>query len=195
MLVGTKRELEMIFLAQMPAAPQMPPLPEGPSLDRVRGPIEIPAYEPWQIILALGFIVLFIGLLIWLAVRSRRKATKTTPPYEATLAELQAAADLSTDDDERFAILSSQAIRRYLEDEFGLRSTARTSEEFLLSLKGNTQFDESFQTTLSEILDSLDQTKFSQQTISIESRIHIIDSLKDLINQAQDISQEEGTHQ
>jgi hypothetical protein len=185
----------MIFLAQMSAAQQMPPLPEGPSLDRVRGPIEIPAYETWQIILALGFVVLFISLLIWLAVRSRRKAKTTTPPYEATLAELQAAADLSTEDDERFAILSSKAIRRYLEDEFGLRSTARTSEEFLLSLKGNTQFDESFQTTLSEVLDSLDQTKFSQQTISIESRIHIIDTLKDLINQAQVISQEEGTHQ
>lgn len=195
MRVGIKRELEMIFLAQTPAAPQMPPLPEGPSLDRVRGPIEIPAYEPWQILLALGFIVLFIGLLILLAVRSRRKATKTTPPYEAALVELQAAAGLSTEDDERFAILSSQALRRYLEDEFGLRSTARTSEEFLLSLKGNTQFDESFQITLSEILDSLDQTKFSQQTISIESRIYIIDTLKDLINKAQVISQKEGTHQ
>lgn len=195
MQVGIKRELEMIFLAQTPAAPQMPPLPEGPSLDRVRGPIEIPAYEPWQILLALGFIVLFIGLLILLAVRSRRKATKTTPPYEAALVELQAAAGLSTEDDERFAILSSQALRRYLEDEFGLRSTARTSEEFLLSLKGNTQFDESFQITLSEILDSLDQTKFSQQTISIESRIYIIDTLKDLINQAQFISQKKGTHQ
>ena len=185
----------MIFLAQIPAAAQMPPLPEGPSLDRVRGPIEIPAYEPWQIVLALGFIVLFIGLLIWLTVRSRGKATTTTPPHEAALSELQAVADLSAEDDEHFAILSSQVLRRYLEDELGLRSTARTSEEFLLSLKGNTQFDESFQTTLSEILDSLDQTKFSQQTISIELRIHIIDTLKDLINQAQVISQKEGTHQ
>ena len=185
----------MIFLAQIPAVSQMPPLPEGPSLDRVRGPIEIPAYEPWQIILALGFIVLFIGLLIWLAIRCRRKATKTTPPYEVALAELQAAADFSTEDDKHFAILSSQALRRYLEDEFGLRSAARTSEEFLLSLKGNTQLDESFQTTLREILASLDQTKFSQQTINIESRIHIINTLKDLVNQAQAISQKEGAHQ
>ena len=195
MLVGTKRELEMIFLAQMPAAPKMPPLPEGPSLDRVRGPIEIPAYEPWQIILALGFIVLFIGLLIWSAARSRRKATETTSPYEAALAKLQAAADLSTEDDKRFAILSSQALRRYFENEFGLRSTSRTSEEFLLSLKGNTQLDESFQTTLHEILATLDQTKFAQQAISIESRIYIVDTLKDLINKAQVISQKEGTHQ
>ena len=84
---------------------------------------------------------------------------------------------MSNEDDERFAILSSKALRRYLEDELGLRSTARTSEEFLLSLKDNTQFDESFQTKLSEILDSLDRTKFSQQTINIELRIHIILSL------------------
>ena len=182
----------MKFLAQMPATPLMPPLPEGPSLDRVRGPVEIPAYEPWQIILALGFIVLFIGLLIWLAVRSRRKATKTTPPYEAALAELQAAANLSAEDNERFAILSSQALRCYLEDEFGLSSTARTSEEFLLSLKGNTQFDESFQTTLREILTSLDQIKFAQQAISIESRINITNAVRKLIDQAHVTSQREG---
>ena len=195
MLVGTKRELEMIFLAQMPAAPQMPPLPEGPSLDRVRGPIEIPAYELWQVAILLGFIVLFIGLLIWFYVRSRRKSATTTPPYEFALAELQAAEDLSAEDDERFAILSSQVLRRCLEDELGLRSTARTSEEFLLSLKGNTQLDESSQTTIREIIATLDQTKFAQQPISIESRIHIIDTLRELINQAQVISQKEGTRQ
>jgi hypothetical protein len=182
----------MIFLAQIPAAPQMPPLPEGPSLDRVRGLIEIPAYEPWQIAILLGFIVLFIGLLICLAVRSRRKATKTTPPYEAALVELQTAANLSAEEDESFAILSSQALRRYLEDEFGLSSTARTSEEFLHSLKGNTQLRESFQSTLREVLANLDHVKFAQQAISIEARIHITDTIRKLIDQAHATSQKEG---
>ena len=184
----------MIFLAQIDATQQLPPLPEGPSLDRLRGPIEIPAYEPWQIILALGFIVLFIGLLICLAVRSRQKATKTTPPYEAALVELQTAANLSAEDDERFAILSSQALRRYLEDEFGLRSTARTSEEFLLSLKGNNQFDEFFQATLREVLANFDQIKFAQQPISTTLRIYITDTVRELIHQAHVASQREGTH-
>ena len=182
----------MIFLAQIPAAPQMPPLPEGPSLDRVRGPVEIPAYEPWQIAILLGFIVLFIGLLIWLYVRSRRRAATTTPLYEAALTELQAAADLTAEDDERFAILSSQALRRYLEDELGLRSTARTSEEFLLSLKDNTQLDEFFQSTLREVLANLDHVKFAQQAISIEARIHITDTIRKLIDQAHATSQKEG---
>ena len=183
----------MIFLAQIPAAPQMPPLPEGPSLDRVLGPVEIPAYEPWQIAILLGFIVLFIGLLIWLYVRSRRRAATTTPLYEAALTELQAAADLTAEDDERFAVLSSHALRRYLEDGLGLRSTARTSEEFLLSLKDNTQLDEFFQTTLREVLANFDQIKFAQQAISITERIYITDTVRELINQAHAPSQKEGT--
>jgi hypothetical protein len=182
----------MIFLAQIDATPQLPPLPEGPSLDRLRGPIEIPAYEPWQIILALGFIVLFIGMLICLAVRSRRKSVPTTPPYEAALVELQAAADLTAENDEHFAILSSHALRRYLEDGLGLRSTARTSEEFLLSLKGNVQLDESFQSTLREVLANLDHVKFAQQAMSIKARIHITDTIRKLIDQAHGTSQKEG---
>ena len=182
----------MIFFAQIDATPQLPPLPEGPSLDRLRGPIEIPAYEPWQIILALGFIVLFIGLLICLAVRSRRKARKTITPYEAALLELQTAANLSAEDDELFAILSSQALRRYLEDEFGLSSTARTSAEFLHSLKDNAQLDEFSQTTLREVLACLDHVKFAQHTISIEARIHITDTIRKLIDQAHATSQKEG---
>jgi len=121
------------------------------------------------------------------------KISETTPPYETALAELQAAADLTAQDDERFAILSSQALRRYLEDELGLRSTARTSEEFLLSLKGNVQLDEFFQAKLREVLANFDQIKFAQQAISIESRIHIIDTVRELIHQVHVTSQRERT--
>ena len=100
---------------------------------------------------------------------------------------------MTAEDDERFAILSSQALRRYLEDELGLRSTARTSEEFLLSLKDNTQLDEFFQTTLREVLANFDQIKFAQQPISITERIYITDTVRELINQAHVASQREGT--
>lgn len=182
----------MIFLAQMPTAPQLPPLPEGPSLDRVRGPVEISAYEPWQIAILLGLIVLLISLLIWLYVRSRRKSATATSPYEVAVAELQAAADLTPEDDERFAMLSSQALRRYLQDELGLHSTACTSEELLLRLKDNTQVDEFFQTTLREVLDNFDQIKFAQQPISMTERICIIDTVRELINQAHVASQMKG---
>jgi len=172
-----------MFLAQMPT-PQLPPLPNGPALDRARGPIEISAYEPWQIVLAVGFCVLFIGLLFWLFLRARQKGKPITPPYEAAIAELETAAQLTSEDDERFAVLSSQALRRYLEDGLGLRFSARTSEEFLKNLKSNTAFDQGFQNRLSEALALFDRIKFAQQAISQEERIRISDTVRSLIDQA-----------
>ena len=103
-----------MFLAQIPATPQLPPLPEGPALDRVRGPIEILAYEPWQIALAVGCGILLFGLLVWLFLRTRKKSTTALSPYDAAMGELDAAAQLTTEDDDRFAVLSSGALRRYL---------------------------------------------------------------------------------
>jgi hypothetical protein len=76
--------------------------------------------------------------------------------------------------------------------ELGLRSTARTSEEFLHSLKGNVQLDESFQSTLREVLANLDHVKFAQQAMSIKARIHITDTIRKLIDQAHATSQKEG---
>ncbi|MGZ0657443.1 hypothetical protein ACWPKS_17730 [Coraliomargarita sp. W4R72] len=177
----------------MPAsAPKLPSLPEGPAFDRVRGPIEIPAYEPWQIALAFAVGILFLGLLIWLFLRARRKAAQPTPPYDAAIAELEAATHLTNDDDERFAILSSQALRRYLEDGLGLRFSARTSEEFLRNLKGNTKFDQDFQSKLGDVLATFDQIKFAQESTSKETRIHITDTVRQLIDQAHTIAQQEG---
>lgn len=180
-----------MFLAQMPT-PQLPPLPEGPALERVRGPIEMPAYELWQLALAIAFGLILLGLMLWWIVRLMKKPASKTPPYQAAIAELDAAATLTTEDDERFAMLSSQALRRYLEDGLGLSSSARTSEEFLRGLKGNTQFDDSFQNKLSEVLTAFDRIKFAQQSISPEARIQITDTVRSLIDQAHATMQNKG---
>jgi hypothetical protein len=158
----------------------------------VRGPIEIPAYEPWQIALAVGVTILFLCLLLWLFLRARRQTSAPTPPYEAAIAELETAAQLTNNDDERFAILSSQALRRYLENGLGLRVSARTSEEFLSSLKNNPRFDSDFQSKLGEILATFDQIKFAQQSTSQEARIQITHTVRQLIDQAHAIAHKEG---
>lgn len=163
--------------------PQRPPLPEGPALERVRGPVEIPAYEPWQIALAVGCGLLFLGLLVWLFLRARGKTASALPPYEAAILELDAAARLTPDDDDRFAILSSQALRRYLEEELGLHFSARTSEEFLRSLKGASRFEADFYKQLGDALARFDQIKFAGQAISPEERIRLTDTVRRLIDQ------------
>ncbi|MDQ8206541.1 DUF4381 family protein [Coraliomargarita sp. SDUM461003] len=183
----------MSLLAQMPAsAPQLPPLPEGPTFDRVRGPIEIPTYETWQIVLAVAVGGLLLGLLIWRLLRARSQAPSFVCPRQSALAELETAARLTENDDQRFAQLSSQALRRYLEEGLGLRFSSRTSEEFLRNLKGDTRFAPEFQEKLAELLRTFDQIKFAQKPASQETRSQITHSVRQLIEQAHAIAQKEG---
>ena len=181
-----------MFLAQIANTPQLPELPKGPSLDRVRGPIEIPTYEPWQIVLAAFFVVLLLGAIAWLILKSRRNTQSGLPPYEAAIAELDAATALSDQDQERFAVLCSQALRRYLEDALGLKFSARTSEEFLRSLKGNTVLEESYQGELEKVLAAFDRIKFAREEISEQQCSEISNTVRSLIDQANKTSQTEG---
>ena len=184
-----------MFLAQIPATPQLPPLPEGPALDRVRGPIEIPAYEPWQIALAVGCGILFLGLLAWLSVRAKKKSTTALSPYDAAMGELDAAAQLTTEDDDRFAVLSSGALRRYLEASLNLSFSACTSEEFLRSLKVDTRFDAGFQSQLGEVLAAFDRVKFAGHTIRPDERTQLTDTVRRLIEQSHHEQSEKGDGQ
>jgi hypothetical protein len=182
-----------MFLAQIANTPQLPELPEGPSLDRVRGPVEIPAYESWQIALAVLLIVLLLGIVTWVIVRIRKQAKAITiPPYQAAIAELEAASKRTDQDDEQFAVLCSQALRRYLENGIGLKFTARTSEEFLRSLKGNTSLNESYQNELANTLAAFDRIKFAGGEINEEGRSKISDTVRNLIDRAHETTQAKG---
>lgn len=176
-----------MFLAQLPAqTPQLPDLPPGPSLDRVRGPIEIPPYEPWQIgvMIALGLILL--GLLIWGIVRSvreRSNRTRTERPHLTALTELKTAAELTTGDDERFAVLSSLALRRYFETGKGIAALGRTSLEFLQALDGHSQMNPEARTSLTEFLEHCDRVKFAQASLTEVERSALTESATALIQQ------------
>jgi hypothetical protein len=180
-----------MILAQA-QAPQLPALPEGPSLDRVRGPIALPTFETWQIALALLFILLVLGLVLWTFLRNRRKQGTQLPPYDCALRELDAAIQLTEGDDKRFATLTSAALRRYLEAELGLHFTARTSEEFLRSLKGNTRLNGQFQEKLSEVLNTVDRVKFARSPMARQDRIRLSAAIRELIDQAQATATREG---
>jgi len=194
-----------MFLAQMPATPQLPPLPEGPALERARGPVEIPAYEPWQIALAVACGLLFLGLLLWLFLRARRKAAPTVPPYEAAMRELETAAQLTPDDDDRFAVLTSLALRRYLENTLALlrrggtcdarsgsSSSTGTTQELLRRLQSETSFGIDFQNRLGEALAAFDRVKFAGRALSPEERIRLMDTARQLVDQVHRREPREG---
>jgi hypothetical protein len=173
-----------MFLAQIANTPQLPDLPPGPSLDRVRGPIEIPPYEPWQIAVMIALGLLALGLLIWgiaRFIRARSNRSRAEQPHLTALAELKAAAELTTEDDERFAVLSSLALRRYFETGKGIAALGRTSLEFLQALEGNSQFNTDARASLADFLEHCDRVKFAQASLTETERNALTGSAIELI--------------
>ena len=174
-------------LAALPAqTPRLPDLPPGPSLDRVRGPIEIPPYEPWQIGVIIALVLLALGLLIWgivRFVRARSNRTRTAAPHLTALAELKTAAELTKEDDERFAVLSSLALRRYFETGKGIAALGRTSLEFLQALDGHPQINPEARSSLTEFLEYCDRVKFAQASLTEAQRSALTESATALIGQ------------
>lgn len=183
--------LFQFLLAALPAqTPGLPNLPPGPSLDRVRGPIEIPPFEPWQIGVIIALAVLALSVLIWgilRFMRARNNRSQAELPHLTARAELKAAAELTTNDDERFAVLSSMALRRYFETGKGIAALGRTSLEFLQGLDGHPQMNPEARSSLTEFLEHCDRVKFAQASLTATERSALTNSATTLIVQFEQV--------
>ena len=169
-------------------APTMPELPPGPSLDRVRGPVEIPFMEPWQIaliaLLSLVVVILF-GWKLSKIIRSKSNQQATIAPQDAAIAELESAAELTANDDERFAVLSSMALRRYFETGKGIDALGRTTDEFLKGLNNHASLNVDASKSLAECLTLCDQVKFAKAVLSETERHTLTRSAMEVIRQCE----------
>jgi len=183
--------LFQFLLAALPAqTPGLPNLPPGPSFDRVRGPIEIPPFEPWQIGVIIALAVLALSVLIWgilRFMRARSNRSQAELPHLTARAELKAAAELTTNDDERFAVLSSMALRRYFETGKGIAALGRTSLEFLQGLDGHPQMNPEARSSLTEFLEHCDRVKFAQASLTATERSALTNSATTLIVQFEQV--------
>lgn len=185
------------FLLQLPPAglPQqtstVPELPPGPSLDRVRGPIEIPLLEPWQITLCVIF-GLFVTFLIgrWGLnyFRTRKNRVLPTLPHSAAIAELNIASELASEDDQRFAVLCSLALRRYFETGKGIDALGKTTDEFLKGLKTNNLLNPDAYKLLADFLSHCDRVKFAGESLSEADRRTLVENAIALIQSCEQIS-------
>lgn len=171
----------MPIVAQMPA-PALPDLPEGPSLERLRGPVALPAWETWQILTLAALGLVLLAALAWAFLayrRARRHKRATIPPDQAALAAVDAAR--LADDDERFAVLLSQALRRYLETKRGLAGSGQTTEEFLRTA----DLPPDTRRQLDEFLHTCDQVKFARRPLAEAERTQLADTARRLIESAE----------
>ncbi len=180
--------LHRLLATLPPQGSALPDLPPGPSLDRVRGPIEIPLYAPWQIALIAVVAAIALGLIGWgilRYLRTRRQHTQQLPPYQTALAELQTAATFTADDDERFAMLSSLALRRYFASSLGIAAEEQTTSEFLQQLERHPQLNAETQASLAQFLEHCDRVKFARVSLSTAERETLSTSATDLIQYAE----------
>lgn len=157
-------------------AAQLPELPEGPSLENVRGPIDANgAFQAWQLVLAAVAVLLIAGFLLWLYLRSRKNPPPPINPLTAARGELAAATQAV--DDERFALLCANAVRRFMELRYGLPATARTSSEIVASLP----LDGAEKERIRVFLDRCDGVKFARRGFSEAQRNEVMETARDLI--------------
>jgi hypothetical protein len=159
-------------------APQLPPLPEGPSLDTVRGPIEASSgFGTSQIALAVVAGLLILAGMVWLFLRSRKTVEAPLDPEQTALAEIEAAS--AAQEDGRYATLCANSIRRLLETRYDLPATRRTSDETIGSLPITDERKREFQAFLA----TCDQIKFAARPLSSEQRSELSNTAQNLIRE------------
>ncbi|MEM1223150.1 MAG: hypothetical protein AAGH40_10325 [Verrucomicrobiota bacterium] len=166
-------------------APQLPDLPEGPSLDRLRGPVEIPRFETWEIIGMSTAAAVLTGLAIWAILALVRKRKSKTPPIDprtAALKEIEAAKYCS-DDDGRFAQITAGALLRFCEKDLGIPTLGQTTKEFTASLSRLPDRQAEDSKRVKKFLSECDQIKFSQKKLSTSERERLSETAAHIIGQ------------
>lgn len=158
-------------------ASQLPDLPAGPSLESVRGPVDIPLFETWQLICIGILTAALFGILVsWLIrfLRSRAKCPASRPPENIA----RHAIEQANGDDPAYALALTQAVRSYLNTKLKRPILAQTSEETLSHLPPS--FAVSAE-DLRAFFQHCDTIKFGQAPLSKEQRIQLSDTALRLI--------------
>ncbi len=165
--------------APPPSQPgQLPELPAGPSLDSVRGPVEIPLFETWQLIcMGLLSAVLFGILASWLVryLRARAKCPASRSPQQ--IAHL--AIEQVDGTDREFTQSLSLAVRSYFNTILKRPILAQTSEETLSHLPPDFPINIE---SLRDFFQQCDAIKFAQASLSSEQRIQLSDTARQFID-------------
>ncbi len=181
------------FLSQLQSAglPQqtqsIPDLPPGPSLERIRGLIEIPFMTTWQIVAIALLIVIAISLIGWKLFRYTCRPKEPVPmsPKDAAVAELKAAAELTANDDEQFAVLSSLALRRYFEVSKQINALGKTTDEFLKLSNKNPLLTTESRKSLAAFMQRCDQVKFARTPLTKSERRGLTENALEIVQQCE----------
>jgi hypothetical protein len=156
-----------VIAAAAPAGARTPTDP-APSEDirDIRGPKNIPPGWLVPALLAGAVVLAIVGYAAWL--RKRRPVPKTLQPFEIALQRLDEVRRLLDPSSVReFSIALSDIVREYIEIEFKVTATHRTTEEFLHDLLGSSHSSlAAHRDLLAQFLQQCDIAKFAGISLS-----------------------------
>lgn len=136
----------------------------------IEGPLHIQDPVNYQFLLLILLAIAAVLLLGFFLLKKRDKKTiASIPPHERALADLKDARKLIESEQSLiYADRISQILRNYLEKRFIIRSTRKTTSEFLESISPGSGELRQYQNELSECFHHCDLAKYAKKTSSRE---------------------------
>ena len=179
MLILSLRSLGIILLSSGAFANSLPELPPGPSIDRIRGTLDIPLLSFWQYTgLCVGLTLLgsFLIVFFYRRIRATNKPIDHLSPYDSALNALYT---LNSEKD--CAQLGEKIIYtlcQFFEASLNIKAHGRSC----LVISQQLDLDKTDSERLIEIWNDCNHAKFGQSTIDKESRTKMINMTVLIIN-------------
>ena len=152
------------------------------TIEDIRGPF-VGGNAIWSIaILAILLVLAVLAYLFWPT--ARPKVTPVPLPREIArlrLSQVRAASESASSYD--IAVGLSAIVRAFVEQQYGLKTVSRTTQEFLAELAGTNCLNSVQKSSLQRFLSTADQIKFAH-TNPLEERSSLLEQATNLIEQA-----------
>ena len=173
--------LVVILLSSSASANSLPELPPGPSLDRIRGALDIPLFSAWQytaLCICVTLLVLWLVVFFYRRIRSKKNTIDHLSPYDSALDVLKSV-DSETDSaqvGEKIIYALCQFFEASLKIKAHGRSYSAISQQLDLDKNDNER--------LAKIWNDCNHAKFGQVAINEDSRTQLIKTALVIINAA-----------
>ena len=177
----------------LPAAPQAQQQPQM-ALSEILGEADLKPHRNidrlpplWPYYLAFGIaglLILLIGIIYFIRINRRPKPAPFIPADVRALNALNTVRPLITEAKAReFSYRTSEIIRAYIEERFGIEARNRTTREFLaLAVRPDSTLPSKYEGALNEFLHYCDLAKFAKQVMQPRQLESMFNSAKQFIS-------------
>lgn len=149
-------------------------------------PVDYSLIPPWMIFVGSFLALCLIGLVIWLIIRSSKRAVPAKSPRERALEQLERMqSDVDRIQPYRFSIRVSEVLRQYVTEQFDLPVTRQTSVEFLTTLAKASPFSEDEKLLLEDFLNRCDLIKFARYDATASDSRRLLEEATRFVKGAQ----------